>query len=108
MNLIIFALLFAGCNSLILGMERHAKTVWVPRTTPPFLKLLKPLAYGLWLIALWLAIRSWGAAIGASVWFGLLGAAALMVALMLSYRPRWLQVAGVLLLAGCACLTVLL
>lgn len=90
------ALCYAGMAALCLGMDRHHRQVW-SRIAPRLQRGLRVAGWLLLAVALWPCIRAWGGSVGVVVWFGLLSAAALLLVLLLPYRPR-----GAALLMGLA------
>lgn len=97
MVLISFVLIFLGLEALCLGMERHAKQLSEGRLKPWTRRPAKCAGWGLLALSILPVITTWGVSIGLSVWFGLLTVAAMLLALALSYRPRWI---GASLIAG--------
>lgn len=81
------ALCYAGMAALCLGMDRHHRQVW-SRTSPRVQRGLRLVGWLLLAVALWPCIRAWGSSVGVVIWFGLLTAAALLLVLLLPYRPR--------------------
>ncbi len=88
-DLLAFALSLAGFAALSLAMDRHHRQVW-HRAPSRGLRLLLRAAGTLALAAsLAACIAQSGAGVGVVAWFGLLSAAAAVVALLLAHRP-WL------------------
>lgn len=86
-----FALAYAGFTGLCLAMERHHEQVFGVRRIPRLRRL--GLTGGGWLLlagSLLPLLTAQGAEAGAGItlWLGLLTAAALALALLLSYAPR--------------------
>lgn len=82
----------AGMGWLALAMDVHWAQVRgpaLPRATARRLRLLGALSLG---AALVLCLRADHASMAVLVWVMALAAAALVVALTLSWRPRWLRV----------------
>lgn len=92
------ALCYAGMAALCLGMDRHHQQVW-SRKAPLRQRGLRLLGWLLLAVALWPCIQAWGSSVGVVIWFGLLSAAALVLVLLLPYRPK-----GAALLMGLALL----
>ncbi|MGX8883934.1 DUF3325 domain-containing protein [Methylovorus sp. SPW-M1] len=88
--LAVFALAYLGLASLAYGMERHHKQLTRAHGSSVLaaLKRVTPVAAWGWLIAaLYLAISLEGAGPGSVLWLGNLTAAAMMLALLLTYAP---------------------
>ena len=84
-----FALAYAGFTGLCLAMERHHEQVFGVRRIPRLRRL--GLTAGGWLLlagSLLPLLPAQGAGPGITLWLGLLTAAALVLALLLSYAPR--------------------
>lgn len=84
-----FALAYAGFTGLCLAMERHHEQVFGVRRIPRLRRL--GLTSGGWLLlagSLLPLLTAQGAGAGITLWLGLLTAAALALALLLSYAPR--------------------
>lgn len=81
------ALSYAGMAALCLGMDRHHRQVWAG-TAPARQRLLRTLGWLLLAAAIWPCIRAWGGSVGVVIWFGLISAAALVLVLLLPYRPK--------------------
>lgn len=100
-----FTLAYAGFTGLCLAMERHHEQVFGVRRIPRRRRL--GLAAGGWLLlagSLLPLLPTHGAGPGITLWLGLLTAAALMLALLLSYAPRLVIAPAVAALAGSALL----
>ncbi|WP_454256596.1 DUF3325 domain-containing protein [Pseudomonas sp. Marseille-Q8238] len=83
------ALSYAGMAGLSLGMNRHAAQVWPKKKLTPFGQ--RGLRLGGWLLlalALLPCLWTWGVSVGIVAWIGLIGAGALLLVLLLAYRPR--------------------
>ncbi len=94
--LVALALSYAGMVALSLAMDRHHGQVLAGRALPGRLRIAWRVAGALLLAcALWACMAAWGAGIGAVAWTGLLNAAALVLACLLSYLPRWVLRAAV-------------
>jgi len=88
--LVTFVLAYLGLASLAYGMERHHKQLARGHTSSVLaaLKRAIPVAAWAWLFAaLYLAIRLEGAGPGSVLWLGNLTAAAMLLALLLTYAP---------------------
>lgn len=104
-----FALAYAGFAGLCLAMERHHEQVFGVRRIPP--RRRHGLAWGGWLLlaaSLLPVSLAHGAGPGITLWTGLLTAAALMLALLLSYAPRLVIAPAVVALIGSALLPALI
>ena len=80
----------AGFVALALAMERHHRQVWQrapSRKQSLLLRCAGVIGLGAALAA---CVAHAGWATGTVIWLGLMTVAALAVALVLSYRPRWL------------------
>ncbi len=96
-----FALAHAGFVALCLSLERHHEQVLGQRRVPPARR--RWLSGGGWLLlaaSLAPPVRAEGWGLGLVTWLGLLTAAALPVVLLLSFRPRWVLAAPVLVALG--------
>ncbi len=81
-------LCFGGWGALALAMPRHARQVLGHGTAPTRAFLLR-LAGGCWLgLGGWLCLAIWGWRIGLVAWFGIAGAAALVLVFLLPYIQR--------------------
>lgn len=83
------ALSWLGFSLLSLAMERHYGDVMGRSRKPP----VRPLRIGGWLgLSLSLLACVWrdGWAVGATTWFGIAALAALLMAMVHAYQPRWL------------------
>ena len=90
MSLLAFALLFVGLSTLCLCMPRHGQQLSRLSPSPPQLRRLTALAWGVLSGSLVPAIAGYGVSIGVAVWFGLFSVATLAIGLMLTYRPKLL------------------
>ncbi len=97
MVLICFVMIFLALEALCLAMDRHARQLAEASLTPSARRLSRYAGWLLLGLSVWPAITMWGLSIGISVWFGLLTVASILLALALSYRPRWI---GASLIAG--------
>ncbi|MFP6848312.1 MAG: DUF3325 domain-containing protein [Pseudomonas sp.] len=93
------ALCYAGMAALCLGMDRHHQQVW-SRKAPRRQRGLRLAGWLLLAIALWPCVQAWGGAVGVVIWFGLLSAAALLLVLLLPYRPQGAALLMVLAMLG--------
>lgn len=100
-SLVALALAFAGMASLSFAMDRHHEQLTNQRDVPVRARWLLRVA-GVALLAAAIApcVAAWGASVGIVAWLGFLSAGALLVALLLAYRPR--GVAGLALCAAVA------
>lgn len=100
-SLIALALALAGMASLSFAMDRHHEQLTNQRDVPVRVRWLLRVA-GVALLAAAIApcVAAWGASVGVVAWLGFLSAGALLVALLLAYRPR--GVAGLALCAAVA------
>jgi len=87
----------AGFAALALAMDRHYRSMRATRRgCPPRLRSRLRAAATLALaLSLAAALRAWPPADGAVAWFGLLTAAAIVLVLLLAYRPRAALAGGV-------------
>jgi hypothetical protein len=79
-----------GLAALALAMSRHHKQVWRRDPSPRRRRSLRATGCALLLSGLLLCVERAGWASGLVWWSGLLSIAALLVTLMLSFRPHWL------------------
>ncbi|MGL4316030.1 MAG: DUF3325 domain-containing protein [Pseudomonas sp.] len=93
------ALCYAGMAALCLGMDRHHQQVW-SRKAPRLQRGLRLAGWLLLGVALWPCIRAWGSSVGVVIWFGLLTGAALLLVLLLPYRPKGAALLMALTLLG--------
>lgn len=81
-------LCFGGWAGLALAMPRHARQVFGSGLAPTRQRLLR-LAGVIWLgLGGWLCLAIWGWRIGLVAWFGIAGAAALVLVFLLPYIQR--------------------
>lgn len=80
----------AGFVALALAMERHHRQVWQRAPSRKQCLLLRCAGVIGLGAALAACVAHAGWATGTVIWLGLMTVAALTVALVLSYRPRWL------------------
>lgn len=94
-------LCYGGFTALCLSMERHHAELLGRRPTLVMCRRLK-LAGGLLLaVSLWAAVSTTGCALGLVDWFAVLMLSALLLVLLMPYRPRLaLALAGAGLLAS--------
>lgn len=94
-------LCYAGLTALCLSMDRHHADLFGHKPTPRRrlgLKLLGWLSLGL---SLWAAVVAAGWGLGVVQWFAELMLSALLLVLLMPYRPRLvLSLAGLSLLAS--------
>jgi hypothetical protein len=87
-----FALMFLGFAVLALSQERHWERVhetnWLAARSPRAQRAIGFIAIA---AALPLCLHDQGAGFGSLLWVVLMGAAAMAVALLLTWRPRWLR-----------------
>lgn len=93
------ALCYAGMAALCLGMDRHHQQVW-SRKAPARQRALRLVGWLLLAIAVWPCVEAWGSSVGVVIWFGLLSAGALVLVLLLPYRPKGAAVLMGLALLG--------
>ena len=101
MNFIVFALLFIGFAGLSLTMNRHYLQLTAKNSGPrskQFMMAIRAAAYGFLVAGLVFCINSQGVSIGLVFWVGLLTLAALLQAMLLSYRPHWVLGCGLMLI----------
>lgn len=80
----------AGFVALALAMERHHRQVWQRAPSRKLCLLLRCAGVIGLGAALTTCAAHAGGATGTVIWLGLMTVAALTVALVLAYRPRWL------------------
>jgi hypothetical protein len=89
MMLLAFALIYAGCTALALAMNRHFQQVLPHRKAAVKTPLvLRSLGWLLLLAGTAYCIRISGVAVGLVAMFGLVSAAAALLAILLPYAPR--------------------
>ncbi|HWK55650.1 MAG TPA: DUF3325 domain-containing protein [Hyphomicrobiales bacterium] len=95
MTTLAFALCFLGFICLSLSMNRHYRQLW-PQGTPSRTQVwtLRGVGYCSLALALAPAIAAQGTAVGIVLWCGLLTVAALLQAMLLTYRPLWITRCG--------------
>lgn len=81
---------FYGLAALALAMSRHHEEVWRCDPSPRRRRRLRAAGCALLLGGLLLCMEQAGWASGLVWWPGLLSISALLVSLLLSFRPRWL------------------
>ena len=89
-TLLALLLSLAGFVALALAMERHHRQVWQRAPSRKQCMLLRCFGITGLGAALAACVAHAGWATGTVIWLGLMTVAALAVALVLSYRPRWL------------------
>lgn len=94
MGLLSFLLAYLGMNCLCCAMSRHALQVSGKTLRPAAQILLRLLGTLLLLFSLMSLIDVYGYSIGCVIWFGVLMLMASTVALLLSYKIRWLMYSG--------------
>ena len=97
---LVFFVCYGGMLGLCLAMDRHHAQILHGRPRPQVRTALRAGGWLLLGVALWLCTLAWGWAVGPVAWFGLLSAAALGLAFLLPYAPRfaaWLALLGPLL-----------
>lgn len=85
-----FVLACAGFATLALAMERHHRQVSQRPAAWWWRLLLRTFGWFVLAASLAACIAYSGWSIGVVQWFGLLSGAALVVSLVLSYRPHWI------------------
>ena len=93
------SLCYAGMAALCLGMDRHHQQVW-SRKAPRLQRGLRLLGWALLAVAVWPCVQAWGSSVGVVIWFGLLSAGALVLVLLLPYRPKGAALLMALALLG--------
>lgn len=89
MTILAATLAYAGFAALCLAMERHHGEVFGTRRIPPRRRIaLRVVGWLLLAASLPACVAGWGWAFGTVAWCGVLTAAALLVVLLLPYRPR--------------------
>src|SRR5690606_26360482 len=79
----------AGMSALAFAMDRHSEALTQRREVPQRQRrLLRAAGMALLAVSLVPCLRSWGVSVGAVAWLGFLSAGALLIALLLPYRPR--------------------
>ena len=81
------ALCYAGMAGLCLAMDRHHSQVWQARA-PWRQRALRAAGWLLLAAAVWPCVQVWGGAVGPVLWCGMLSVGALLLVLLLPYRPR--------------------
>ena len=84
-----FLLCLAGLAGLALSMTKHARNVFGRAHKEHTQTIMRMTGWALITASLWPCIAWWGVAIGLVAWFGLATAAALLVAIALSYAPSF-------------------
>lgn len=92
MILLSFVITYIGFVMLALAMNRHYSQLQPKQKKPSIRKTVIFRLIGLvWLIAAcMLCIASDGLGVGLAYWTGLLTFAAVLLSLLLSYRPQWI------------------
>lgn len=87
-----FLLLFLGFALLALSQERHQQRVFgSDRPLPPVSRAQRATGFIAISLALPLCVLGQGGGFGSLLWVVLMGAAAMAVALLLTWRPQWLR-----------------
>lgn len=105
-NLLAFFVILSGFGFLAVSMPRHYRDVRPGRAAPPIaLVWLYRLAgfFVLLVVCVWYA-QLHSLALGLVYWAGQLTLAALLLSILLSYRPRWLIHLLIVALVGAVCL----
>jgi hypothetical protein len=89
------ALCFAGVAALSLAMDRHCEHM-MRGGEPSHGRRIAARAAGALLLAsaLWCNTVAWGPSVGLVAWCGWIAAGALLVTMVLTWRPRWTGRAG--------------
>ena len=85
------AMALAGCAYLALSQGRHADAVLGRGADWPMKKAARPLGWCLVMASLGPCVLRDGGGFAALLWPLILSAAAITVAMVIAYRPRWLQ-----------------
>ena len=98
-SLLSLALAHAGMAALSFAMDRHHEQLTHQRQQMPLQRraLLRLAGVVLLMAAVVPCVMAWGGTVGSVAWLGFLSAGALLVALLLPYRPR-----AIACLAACA------
>lgn len=84
-----FALAYAGMSGLALAMDRHHRQLRQTADSPGAIirRAWRLAGWALLALSLWLSLHTWGAAVGAAAWFGVVSAVTLALVLVLPYAP---------------------
>lgn len=82
------ALCFSGFSALCLGTERHYTHVFENRPTSARCRASRLLGWLLLAVAITPAVQALGPSVGLAMWTALLGLAATVQMLLLTYKPR--------------------
>ncbi|MBK1673677.1 hypothetical protein CKO35_10225 [Ectothiorhodospira shaposhnikovii] len=87
-----FALFFSysGLVALALAMDRHHRQIWQRPPSPRARRLLNMVGMTGLGVSFALSVAHAGWSVGPALWLGLLSLTALVIVLLLSYRPRYL------------------
>ena len=91
MNALIFASAFAGCGSLCLSMERHARQVFDSIPKSAYRLMASIIGWALLVFSLIQSVQHHGISVGVTAWFGVLSLMATAVGLLLAYAPQALR-----------------
>ena len=99
--LLALLLCYSGFTALCLSMDRHHAELLGHKTTAGRRKLLKLAGWSLLAVSPWTLVSRIGWGLGLVEWFAVLMLSALLLVLLLPYRPRLvLALAGLSLLAS--------
>lgn len=99
--LLALLLCYASFTALCLSMDRHHVELLGRKPTAGRRRLIKLTGWLLLAVSLWAAVSSIGWGLGLVEWFAVLMLSALLLVLLLPYRPRLaLSLAGVSLLVS--------
>jgi hypothetical protein len=96
-----FLLCYGGFTALYLSMDRHHTELLGRKPSARRLQAMKLSGWLLLALSLWAAVSSTGWGLGLVEWFAVLMLSALLLVLLMPYRPRLaLALAGLSLLAS--------
>ncbi|MBK5417072.1 DUF3325 domain-containing protein [Pseudomonas sp. TH31] len=102
--LLALLLCYGGFTALCLSMDRHHADLLGRKPSAPRRRVMR---FGGWLVlalSLWVAVSTTGWGLGLVEWFAVLMISALLLVLLLPYRPRLtLSLAALSLLASPVC-----
>ena len=99
--LLALLLCYAGFTALCLSMERHYSDLLGRKPALAMRRRMKVTGWLLLALSLWAAVSATGWGLGLVEWFAVLMLSALLLVLLMPYRPRLaLSLAGLSLLAS--------
>lgn len=80
-----------GCAYLALSQDKHRRSVLARGAKPPAVSTMRLFGWVLVMASLMLCVAGDGAGFAALLWPLIVGGAAVVIAIVLAYRPIWLR-----------------